>query len=145
MHNKILTFGLLIINSITMQAQFHTITKESEIDDTGKRNIVYNPDLQNATKGDDGIVLEKDAISVSTLSNIKDSLSSPKCNGYTLPKQGFEYAKSIRRDQEERHQISEDSIGPGNTGNWMVQVVGMPEQEQPVRPHQSPNQNILRV
>ena len=98
MHNKILTFGLLIINSITMQAQFHTITKESEIDDTGKRNIVYNPDLQNATKGDDGIVLEKDAISVSTLSNIKDSLSSPKCNGYTLPKKGFEYAKARGRE-----------------------------------------------
>lgn len=97
MHNKILTFGLLIINSITMQAQFHTITKESEIDYSGKRTTVYNPDLQDATKGDDGIVLEKDVISVSTLSNTNDSLSSPKCNGYTLPKKGFEYAKARGR------------------------------------------------
>ena len=114
MHNKILTFGLLIINSITMQAQFHTITKESEIDYFGKKNIVYNLDLQDATKGDDGIVLENDVISVSTLSNTNDSLSSPKCNGYTLPKKGFENAKTRGRIPRSK-EVMETSKSIGRT------------------------------
>lgn len=97
MHNKILTFALLIFISLTTQAQFYTITKEREIDYSAKRMEIYTSDLQDIISKETDTVEEKRVELPLSPEFMSDTLSSQKCNDYALPKNGFEYAKARGR------------------------------------------------
>lgn len=97
MHNKILTFALLIFISLSTQAQFYTITKEREIDYSAKRMEIYTPDLQDIISNETDTVEEKRVELSLSPEFMSDTLSSQKCNDYALPKNGFEYAKARGR------------------------------------------------
>ena len=116
MQTKILTFLLLFIIPIALQAQFHTITKEIEIDYSIKKEDKYSSDIQEviyqrADSIEDNItILGNDSITAS------DTPSSKKCNDYALSKNGFEYAKARGRIPRTKRENREKTV-TAYTGN----------------------------
>ena len=105
MHNKILTFALLIFISLSTQAQFYTITKEREIDYSAKRMEIYTPDFQDIISNETDTVEEKTMELPLSPEFMVDTLSSQKCNDYALPKNDFEYAKARGRTPRSKKEV----------------------------------------
>lgn len=121
MHDKILIFVLAIIFPFFAHAQFHTITKEREIDYSQKKNNGYNPEIQDFTMSCLGLPIGSEPKEEVVATNIPDSVNARKCNDYTLPESRYDYAKARGRKPRSKEKDRAISV------TERISTAGLPE------------------